>query len=1188
MQSSPEKNVFSVKKNNLKVCECDFDPQMVYLVEEKGCPLTDRYMITICDYLKDVEKQTQVCNKKLVLLCKKGVEMIADSECFRHKDHEYFVDKSLIKWRKEWLDCFDGKTEKQVGNRRADVLIHENIVIEFLHSKLLRDNINARNKNYSQCNKQIYWVIECNESIDVERIRDRKRRIIFKKDIWKYDLFDNDYVYLNYKHKIYRIKPGDVKSGIIDVADYKSERHFVKEMKRGMVTWNDVKIQRGVIYYNQRGAGCGKTYESIQLLGTNGSNISADKDTFIYLTKMHSAKEVIYNELREQYNRGDLSHLNCTKQNIDNDGKKQYKMEYHNNQTGKNIQIIIGTIDSFIFAITTKKVSDNDLFRAIAKSIKQGYIHETAGGKVSDAGSIRYAQAKNVKLNVRCLIIIDEAQDLNKDYIEAFSEIVETTGIDVYVIGDKLQSIWGEHNVMTFLEKNNLSTDIVPSTGENCVKRFHEEDFIKFVNNIIEFKKYNLPHINSICDGSRCKYIHNDHKKPCNVFEVPCIYSGDTDQEKVDALVDKIINYMKYEIQEYNYKPNNFMFIFPILAKNTLANRIESKVQDFWIEQFKDPEYVQNVLLNDEYWKENLNDKFHKYVCLHKSEEGQSINLTESEHMTRILSIHSSKGNGCEVIFLLGLTEKTLVKFSKMPCNLVYDSLLHVSLTRQKKSLYVGVQNNNDDVWNRFQNVCNIESDKNIPPQIQYISRYNSYDGVITYAFDNLDLFEIIEKEIITPSNFAKLLPKFSDEKKIIDWGHHQIRFAVFWYSIMSSIVENEKMEQYGDQFKAVLANISELSIGKYTHNDYYKKLDEISNNNRKREYIKNKEIPILCLGDDTRSIYHKYKDTLFDFMKNIQSKTATQMIKGERLPKLCAMESIVMMYMIQIMKKGKYSEITIMDVYNIMYCYDDCSNSINHQHHTDCLCANIFHEADNFEQNASHKEIRSSMVNHYENIENIKTMYGNYVAYIQKFLKDDTEFIYNVYHNVYYGIKNENMSIMQSFPIVAHSENHVIFFVIKPQFNKLNFDRVMFDVIFNAFILGNCRDENNLKRFSNKKIVACIFTFDSNRPIFCNPKSYKHKDILKKCLKEYLMNKYAKNHEMVYNFYEYYKNNAPQNTNVIEYVNNELMLNNYKKIPMYIKHFFTGLKDKPEILKIDFLDQLNKYLEEKVDGFIS
>ena len=66
------------------------------------------------------------------------------------------------------------------------------------------------------------------------------------------------------------------------------------------------------------------------------------------------------------------------------------------------------------------------------------------------------------------------------------------------------------------------------------------------------------------------------------------------------------------------------------------------------------------------------------------------------------MSIHASKGNGCEVVFLLGITENNLKVFSGKTGNLMYDSLLHVAITRQKKSLYIGLVNNNDDIWKRF------------------------------------------------------------------------------------------------------------------------------------------------------------------------------------------------------------------------------------------------------------------------------------------------------------------------------------------------------------------------------------------------------------------------------------------------------------------------------------------------------
>ena len=150
------------------------------------------------------------------------------------------------------------------------------------------------------------------------------------------------------------------------------------------------------------------------------------------------------------------------------------------------------------------------------------------------------------------------------------------------------------------------------------------------------------------------------------------------------SIISKIKDYMILEINKYDYKPNNFMFIFPILKKNMFAHILSLELNSFWREKY------------------NTNEK---YVFLHKSEPGQIINLKESENGTRILSIHTSKGTGCEVVFLLGVTEHVLKIFSKQTDNIVYNSLLHVAVTRQKKAIYVGIENNNDDICRRFNNL---------------------------------------------------------------------------------------------------------------------------------------------------------------------------------------------------------------------------------------------------------------------------------------------------------------------------------------------------------------------------------------------------------------------------------------------------------------------------------------------------
>lgn len=275
---------------------------------------------------------------------------------------------------------------------------------------------------------------------------------------------------------------------------------------------------------------------------------------------MHSAKEVIYNELIEQSNRGSLNNIEL---HDDGDNKcgKQYKLTYFNKITNDTNTIIIGTIDSFMYAIGNKEIRHNDYFAGIVNSIKDGFID------IKKNGSVKYS-SKYIKLNKKCLIIIDEAQDLDPNYIKAVCSIMRNTYIDSYIIGDKLQSIWYEHNIHTFLENNELpNINIVRNTGLNQVKRFHNIQFIDFVNDIIDFSKYNLPKISKICDNENCKYKHENEVIPYNIFEIPTIYADDKDEDKVEKLVEKIIKYMDTEINNYNYLPNNFMFIFQYYQK---------------------------------------------------------------------------------------------------------------------------------------------------------------------------------------------------------------------------------------------------------------------------------------------------------------------------------------------------------------------------------------------------------------------------------------------------------------------------------------------------------------------------------------------------------------------------------------------------------------------------------------------
>ena len=128
-----------------------------------------------------------------------------------------------------------------------------------------------------------------------------------------------------------------------------------------------------------------------------------------------------------------------------------------------------------------------------------------------------------------------------------------------------------------------------------------------------------------------------------------------------------------------------FCLYFLLLGIILLGNMLESSLEEYWINKMECPDYIDRVLKHHNYWKDNLADEFYRqYVVFHKSEEGKSINLAESERATRFVSIHSSKGDGRKVVFVLGLSEDALKVYS-YDKNLIYESMLSWQLQELKK-----------------------------------------------------------------------------------------------------------------------------------------------------------------------------------------------------------------------------------------------------------------------------------------------------------------------------------------------------------------------------------------------------------------------------------------------------------------------------------------------------------------------
>jgi len=685
----------STGDNSNNKCNINFQTQYAFINNE---------CITIDQYIENNNKCDIKCCNGHELTCANGN---IKKPYFRHKNKNDTGGNPMTEWHCEWQGnfpiteyFFPKRNEIQIKDRRADVFLQEHdIIVEFQHSKIDNNEVNDRKNDYELNNKKIIWIIDGNDdTIKITHLNYCNRFFLeFISDTWKYKSFTcHDFIYIDIKSNIYKIYPKEVKNNMIDVDEPIKKDDFIELLKQNNNKIHEInKPPQCNLYIKQQGAGNGKTYGLIQML----ESIEFEHyKYFIIVTKQHSAKYVIYKEFKEQIESNDLKYL---KIDDDVDENKKYKILFTNKKTNKNCQLIIATIDSLMNTLGNKNNNELDKFEGLVNSIVDGYIEK------SNIKSYNYA-GMNIKLNKEVCLICDETQDLSVNYAEAIIKIMRNKYIDSYIVGDKLQSLKYEKNAFTyFMDVKKLPyIKKIQFQNTNICRRFIHPKLVDFVNNVVPFKNYSLPEIVPYKIDT-----NTIEEKVIQIFIGENIYANENDEFKLNKEVEKIMEYYDKEVIDNNYNPNDFLFITPFTSKNPLVNAIETAINMYWNE------------------KKNNND-FQRFAIFHKSEDGTSIDLDESKDSTRIVSIHTSKGDGRNIVFVIGLDEQSILKFSKERDNLIYNSLIHVAFTRMKQKLYIRLIENNDNIYQRITNYacCNLNSD--LKPSLM-INKEIKYCGII-------------------------------------------------------------------------------------------------------------------------------------------------------------------------------------------------------------------------------------------------------------------------------------------------------------------------------------------------------------------------------------------------------------------------------------------------------------------------
>ena len=1153
-------------------CNFYFESQYAYI---------DDKAIHVSEYIeKEMHKHTS--NPR----CNKGHEVILVNgqirkPHFRHKHSYDVVVSPMSEWHVEWQSNFPVTevsypriNEAQITNRRADVVIEDfNRIIELQHSKIERNEVINRNNDYKLHNKEVLWVIDGN-SINVRHLVHSNRYYLdFNSNLWKYERFlDCDFIYLDIESQIYKVNPKNVKSHMIDVLPPFSKQEFIESLKKGEELWGEDESVQCNLYIKQQGAGNGKTYGIIQ-------NIIAPEfshyENIMYVTKAHSAKTIINEEFEEQLKKNVLQGL--VVDSFETTKTNKYIINYHINDNGSKKQIIIGTIDSLMYTLGNKEHNGLDMFEGIINSIIDNHI-ETK----NNAGTIYYGSKLN--LNKKTCLFVDEMQDLTPDYAKAILQIMRNRYIDVYVVGDTLQSITHNKNAFVYLIENefpNIQKTVYPFT--NICRRFIHPTLVNFVNTMIPFTKYNLPEITPY------KHENNDTNF-LQFIEGQPIYQGCPDENLLKNEIENIMIYYKKEVEDNNRLPNDFLFVTPFTKQNALMDGLQLAINMFWKSH-------------------NTDDEYKRYAIFHKSEDGTSINIKESENATRMVSIHTSKGDGRNVVFVIGINEQSLKKFSEESENLIYHSLLHVSITRMKQKLYVRYENNGDNISQKIQNyICdNVENIDIVPNLLIFNSvKFNEITN------DSNEQYEFFYENIIKNTNVFRLIREEEhNDKKIIDMSHHNIRYMSLLINLFLNIISKENTDKNSkgntdkDEIKKqILAIFHKVKDAKIIETDTWQDYYKILNCGDKNGI----PIPIHKICNHGRD-YKKYFGIIQSFIKNIQSKLK-EIVVLNKVVSLCPYECVVLYYMLQIYNQRAYSEISITDLYNITDIYDKSFHS-SYQGHENCLCSKCFNN-----NSITNDETNTYLLKHYENVIKINHIYMDFCRKYPKM-----NWLMN--HYVEHDGANDNFKIWKKMNLIGYDADNVIIAYVKPQLNALNYNSILLESIYDTYLIHNIQkyeDNDNTKnicekykRFFGKKITIVIFTLDSDTPYYIHWSNKldeseklieKYNDCIKETLAKSLIEKMTIDCKYLYFFYSYYRKKCSEHdmNSSMKIIEEIITKYNYNKIknetkarlfPKLIDEFFYHIKflveksDKKErkqiLLDYDNKEYFNQKLNEQI-----
>ncbi len=699
-------------------------------------------------------------------------------------------------WHNRMEAYFTGNTEIKIGGLIADAVI-DNICFEFQHSNKSVDSITHKNKVYNDNGKLTVWILDmtghmvvtadnniyCDEYIDsftdCEHVYLSFNGLIIpitlKRNIDSYEVTGciGESVFYTYINEHDELPSADIFSGLLKQTVLKN---------------------KPVFEFVQKGAGSGKTY-SIWL-----TVLEAKHDNYFVITKTNSAKDEIKDKALKVLMNESINGITYSYEDTRNDDNND-DTRFYNINVKRNGEVItnvtIATVDSFLYSCVGsknfKRLSGVDVFRSAAMNIK-------------------FVTTNTFKLKsmINSMVLIDEAQDLQQEYLNLFitcGRCIE--GIVFRFIGDINQSIYGCGDICRF---SNLYCTIINGSNEFEVNRFDEHEEYKcrrahnpkikdFVNKEIH---YNEKYIQSMTENGMSSLIQ---PMDCIDDEIDTTENIETDfidnmiykdsdgnieiiDEKYNAFHERVFRYIRSRCNEHT-TPDDWMIITPILKNNIIMERLNEDITDYW----KHNEWWQSRKNGHKVWikrREIETEKHRKfdediYCHLFGADDHGKHEMESFDHVTHITTIHTAKGRGRKYVIVILPGKKEFNKFpdvKKDNGSLMLWSFKNIAYTRSFNGMLVLNMNQSTETI-----ICDIRTDYKLDYFI---------DNMTTK--DTEYILEMCGREQWYSDLCGTRDSKTNNE--IIDYDHQIFRYHLLCIALYLNIQKNQQLSAIMNNLK--------------------------------------------------------------------------------------------------------------------------------------------------------------------------------------------------------------------------------------------------------------------------------------------------------------------------------------------------------------------------------------------------